>query len=109
MLSKGYCRVKASSILESVIALTIISICLYVAVLIFAVAFSPKTSAKFYVTQQRANELFYELQVGEDSLIENLNAEIETGLLKKHLMQVNITVSDSLDSKLERNYYLNAE
>lgn len=109
MLLKRYCKVKASSILESVIALTIISICLYVAVLIFAVAFSPKTSAKFYITQQRANELFYEIQVGKDSLMENLNAEVETELLQQHLTKVNIVFKDSLNSKWERSYYLNAE
>ncbi|MFH6996237.1 hypothetical protein, partial [Flavobacterium sp. FlaQc-48] len=68
VLSKKYYELPANSLLESVIALTIISICLYFAIMIFASVYTPKTSAKFYSTQNKVNELFYLSELKNDSI-----------------------------------------
>lgn len=73
-LSKGY--FKANSILESVIALSIISICLYIAVIVFSQVFSPRTSAKYYASQNRVGELFFLFEIVQY----NKSYDIQTGL-----------------------------
>lgn len=68
MLLKKFFNLAANSILESVIALTIISVCLYFAIMIFASVYTPKTSAKFYSTQNKLNEIFYLAELKSDSV-----------------------------------------
>lgn len=106
---KKYCSVKANSILESVIALTIISICLYFAILIFASVFTPRTSAKFYNTQNKVNELFFLSQLKNDSLqyeSPNENLLIEEEIVNDHLKKISVQYKDSTQFKFEKSFYV---
>jgi len=106
---KKYYSVKANSILESVIALTIISICLYFAILIFASVFTPRTSAKFYSTQNKVNELFFLSQLKNDSLqyeSANENLLIEEEIVNDHLKKISIQYKDSTQFKFEKSFYV---
>lgn len=106
---KKYCSLKANSILESVIALTIISICLYFAILIFASVFTPRTSAKFYSTQNKVNELFFLSQLKNDSLqyeTSNENLLIEEEIVNDHLKKISVQYKDSTQFKFEKSFYV---
>lgn len=106
---KKYYSVKANSILESVIALTIISICLYFAILIFASVFTPRTSAKFYNTQNKVNELFFLSQLKNDSLqYESSNEDllIEEEIVNDHLKKISVQYKDSTQFKFEKSFYV---
>lgn len=109
VLSKRFCNLPANSILESVIALTIISICLYFAVLIFASVYTPKTSAKFYGTQNKVNELFYLSELKSDSISnegEDENLLIEEETVNDNLKKISIKYKDSTQFKFEKNFYV---
>ncbi|KIA97311.1 hypothetical protein OA93_15415 [Flavobacterium sp. KMS] len=105
MLSKKYYKLPANSILESVIALTIISICLYFAVMIFASVYTSKTSANFYCTQNMVNEIFFLKEIENDSL-PNKNILIEEELLSKDLKKISVTFKDSTRFKFEKSFYV---
>jgi hypothetical protein len=107
VLSKRYYKLSANSILESVIALTIISVCLYFAILIFASVYTPKTSAKFYSTQNKVNELFYLSELESDSLSgENENMLIEEETVNDNLKKISIQYKDSTQFKFEKSFYV---
>ncbi|WP_269234885.1 hypothetical protein [Flavobacterium flavigenum] len=109
VLSKKYYKLAANSILESVIALTIISICLYFAVMIFASVYTPKTSAKFYSTQNKVNELFYLSQLKSDSLSnesEDENLLIKEENINAELKKISIDYKDSAQFKFQKSFYV---
>ncbi|MFB3389834.1 hypothetical protein [Flavobacterium sp. LAR06] len=107
VLSKRYYKLSANSILESVIALTIISVCLYFAVLIFASVYTPKTSAKFYGTQNKVNELFYLSELESDSISgENENLLIEEETVNDNLKKISVEYKDSTHFKFEESFYV---
>ena len=100
---------KANSILESVIALTIISICLYFAVMIFATVFTPRTSAKFYTTQNKVNELFFIVQLKKDSLkfeAENKNITIQEEDINESLKKITLNYKDSSHIHIDKSFYI---
>jgi hypothetical protein len=105
---KKCCKVNANSLLESVIALTIISVCLYFAVMIFASVYTPKTSAKFYSTQNKVNELFYLSQIKSDSISndENENLLIEEETINENLKKISVQYKDSSQFKFEKSFYV---
>ncbi|WP_431244373.1 hypothetical protein ACQ9BO_08680 [Flavobacterium sp. P21] len=104
---KKYCNLSANSLLESVIALTIISICLYFAVLIFASVYTPKTSAKFYSTQNKVNELFYLSELENDSIRnENEKIRIEEEVINENLKKIAVEYKDSIQFKFEKSFYV---
>lgn len=98
---------KANSILESVIALAIISICLYIAMMVYANVFSKKTSIVAYSQQNKMNEMFYLLQVSDDSLQtvneENINIE----WINTNLQEITIESADSSDYGIKKHFYIN--
>lgn len=107
VLSKRYYNLPANSILESVIALTIISICLYFAVMIFASVYTPKTSSKFYGTQNKVNEIFYLSELKSDSLFnENENLLIEEESINDNLKKISVQYKDSTQFKFEKSFYV---
>ncbi|HEX7871028.1 MAG TPA: hypothetical protein VF455_13045 [Chryseobacterium sp.] len=109
VLSKKYYNLPANSILESVIALTIISICLYFAVMIFASVYTPKTSAKFYSTQNKVNELFYLSELKNDSISnenDNENLLIEEESINERLKKISVHYKDSTQFKFEKSFYV---
>jgi hypothetical protein len=106
---KKYYRIKANSILESVIALTIISICFYFTTLIFATVFRPRTSTKFYNTQNKVNELFFLSQLKNDSLLnenENENLSIEEEYINENLKKTTIRFKDSTQIEFEKSFFI---
>ncbi|WP_300568520.1 hypothetical protein [Flavobacterium sp.] len=106
---KKYCNLKANSILESVIALTIISICLYFAIMIFAAVFTPRTSTKFYDTQNKINELFFLAQLKNDSLIyenEDDKLLIEEENIDDDLKKITIQYKDSTRYQFDKSFYV---
>jgi len=132
LLKKYY---KANSIIESVIALTIISICIYIAIMVYANVFSPKTSIHQYSRQNKINEQFYLLQLQEEVPIEthikknissdemkkwvpdnqNLNTISEENIettenwLNTYLKKVTITYKDSLSSNGSKTVYIHTD
>lgn len=107
---KKYCNLKANSILESVIALTIISICLYLAIMIFAAVFTPRTSAKFYGTQNKVNELFFLAQLKNDSLSNENDDEnlitTEEEVVNEGVKMISVSYKDSIQFKFEKSFYV---
>lgn len=109
VLSKKCYKLPANSILESVIALTIISICLYFAIMIFASVYTPKTSAKFYGTQNKVNELFYLSELKSDSIAnesENENLLINEETVNDNLKKISVEYKDSTQYKFEKSFYV---
>lgn len=108
---KKYCSIKANSILESMIALTIISVCLYFAIMIFTAVFTPRTAAKFYDTQNRVNELFFLTQLKTDSLTDENNDEnliMEKEGINDGVEKITIQYKDSTQFKFEKSFYVQA-
>lgn len=109
---KKYCSLKANSILESVIALCIISVCLYIAIMIFAAVFSSRTSAKFYNTQNKVNELFYLSQLRNDSLTNESKDEnliIGEEVINDGLKKIEVRYKDSSQFQFEKSFYVQSD
>jgi hypothetical protein len=106
---KRYCSLRAGSILESVIALCIISICLYIAVLIFAAVFTPRTSTQFYNNQNKVNELFYLYQLRNDSLMrenENPNLSVTEEPVNGKVKKISVHFKDSTKYQFKKSFYV---
>lgn len=109
VLLKKYYRFQANSILESVIALTIISVCLYFSIMIFARIYTPSTSMKFYTTQNKTNEFIFLKEIRNDSLTEeneNINFQIEEEVLNTNLKRISIMPKDSTQFKFKKSFYV---
>ncbi|OWP84755.1 hypothetical protein BWK59_03560 [Flavobacterium davisii] len=104
---KNLSKLRANSILESVVALCIISICLYIAMVVFSVVLSPKASPKFYNTQHKVNELFYLAQVNSDSFhTQAEEIDIEEEMATGQVKQWKVTYKDSTNQIFEKQFYL---
>lgn len=103
LLKKHY---KANSLLESVIALTIISICIYISIMVYANVFSPKTSTLYYSHQNKINEQFFLLQLQEE--ITASSVKIEENWLNTNLKEVQVKFTDSLATEMNKTFYINA-
>lgn len=105
---KRYFSYSANSILESVIALSIISICLYIALLVYASVFSPKTAPKFYNSRNQADEQFFLMQLNNDSLQNNPdeNLIVEEEYINASLKKVTLKRKDSLQAVSRKSYFI---
>jgi hypothetical protein len=105
---KKYFRVSGNSILESVIALSIISICLYVALLVYASVFSPRTSPRYYMSRNQMDELFFLIQVQEDSLNGVVSDSIimEEDFLNANLKKITVRNRDTLKAVSGKEFYI---
>ncbi len=106
---RKYCNLKANSILESMIALCIISVCLYIAIMIFAAVFTPRTSAKFYDTQNKVNELFFLAQLKNDSIkneTDQNNLILEEEIVNDGVKKIIIQYKDSTKFQFEKSFYI---
>jgi len=101
-------RVSGNSILESVIALSIISVCLFIALLVYASVFSQKTSPRFYNSRNQTDELFFLMQVQDDSLAngDDENIIVEEEFLNANLKKVTVKRKDSIQAVAEKSYYI---
>lgn len=108
-LLKSLCKITANSLLESVVALSIISVCLYIAIMVYATVFSPKTSAKYYNSQNKTSEAFYAIQLAQDSITadyDTANWEIEEEESTGNLKKVTVKYKDSVMSYPEKSFYI---
>lgn len=103
LLKKYY---EADSLLESVIALTIISICIYITIIVYANIFSPKTSTLYYSHQNKINEQFFLLQLGEEITSDNII--LKENWLNTNLKEVEIKYTDSSNATIRNTFYINA-
>jgi hypothetical protein len=77
--------------------------------MIFASVYTPKTSAKFYSTQNKVNEIFYLSELKIDSIIngsENENLLIEEETVNESLKKISIQYKDSSQFKFEKSFYV---
>lgn len=70
-------RIKASSLLESVIALSIVSICIFISVLIVSTVYNNSTSPRFYESRNKAQVLFFMYQIYSDSITDDFDKDIQ--------------------------------
>ncbi len=105
---KKYCNLSANSILESVIALSIIAVCLYIAVLVYATVFTPKTAPKFYNSRNRINELYYLMELNPDTVATMVSDDlkINSEWINPNLQQVEIIYKDSSGVMIKNNFYV---
>ncbi|AWM15201.1 hypothetical protein DI487_15935 [Flavobacterium sediminis] len=96
---------KANSIIESVMALTIISICIYIAILVYANVFTPKTSMAHYSKQNILSRQFYELQLQEE-LPNTAIISVEENWLNTNLKEVTVQYKDSIDKSIQKQFYI---
>ena len=107
--SRKYFRLRANSLLESVLALSIISICLYIAIMVFAAIFTPRTSAKFYATQNNVNAIFFELQAENDSIQQSDAIDFEEEPIENTLKKITVRYKDSTDITYEKHFYVQGQ
>jgi len=108
---RRFYSLQANSLLESVVALSIISVCLYSAIIIYAAIFTPKTSARFYNSFNKTSEVFFTMQLAQDSLIEEYdtyNWEI-TDETQGGLKKITVNYKDSLQSYPQKSFYISNE
>ena len=97
-----------SSILESVMALSIISICLFITLMVYTSVFSVKSSAKFYTGQLHHEAYFYYKLLQSDTLNPNSFDVIneETININPQIKKITIVFQDSLKNKTTTSYFL---
>jgi len=104
---RKYYSLKANSILESVIALCIISVCLYIAIMIFAAVFQPRTSAKFYQEQNKVNEMFFLCQLNDSLYDENgKDLVMEKEDVTAGLQKITVSYKDSSKVEFKKSFYV---
>lgn len=77
--------------------------------MIFAAVYTPKTSAKFYSTQNKVNELFYLSELRSDSISndsEDENLIINEEIINDNLKKISIEYKDSTQFKFEKSFYV---
>jgi hypothetical protein len=99
--------INANSILESVLALTIISICMFIAVMVYATVFNSKNSLAAHLNEAQMQEMYFLMQVRPDSLLQALpkGFDIETGIEGRSRM-CKIKYTGDEYRKMDCTYYL---
>lgn len=106
-LLKKHTSLKANSLFESVIALAIISIGIYAAILVFNQVFANSTSEKFHIEQKNINNMFYEIQLGNDSFQnDDSNYQFEINNYNSELNEYKINYKDSSKLKLKNHFFI---
>jgi type II secretory pathway pseudopilin PulG len=107
-LLRNYCNYKANSLLESVVALSIISVCLYIAVMVYSSVFTARTTARFYIEQNKINEFFFITQIQQDTLLEKFENDnwIITEEPEGKIKKITVKYKDSLQAYPEKSYYI---
>ncbi len=106
-LLKNCFSLKANSIFESVIALSIISVCMFVAIMIYSTVFTPKTSSGYYISKNKADELFFIMQLEQDSAdLNQTNFSIIEEWQSTELKKLTLKANDSTWVNAEKKYYI---
>ena len=109
-LSKNYkIHLKASSLIESVMAIAIISICVFIATLVYAKLLESDYEIAYYKAKQKVSELHY--QTTTEQLFDNDEYDYESFKIKKeveeHSNSINkVTFEIISKSKKEKIFYL---
>ncbi len=77
--------------------------------MIFASVYTPKTSVKFYGTQNKVNEFFYLSELKSDSISnesEDENLLIEEESINDNLKKISVQYKDSTQFKFEKSFYV---
>lgn len=108
--SGKYNKLRASSLLESVIALSIISICLYISIVVYSSVFSAQGSSAFYLSDNEAYELFFMSQVQDDSISEKASGKfvLEEETITPGLKEITISKKDSIGHTPKKHFFINA-
>lgn len=108
-LLKKHINPKASSLLESVVSLSLISICIYVSILVYSLAFNEKITLQSHLNTLESYKIFYESSINEDldtdSIPKSLNYEEEW--LSTDFKLIRIRYNDSVGNHHSRKYYVN--
>lgn len=106
-LLKKYIKQPANSIMESVIALSIVSICIFIALLIYTNVYTPKTAPKFYEFKNRNAELFFMMHFEQDSISSTSDDfQVSEEIINSKLKKVAIQNTDSSHLKIKKSYYI---
>lgn len=102
-------KIRANSLLESVIALSIISICIYMTVLIYATIYQKDTSSTFYQSRNKMQTMFFMLQINPDSVFNDTDGVkiIHEEYLNIDVKLVEMGYTDSIQTLTKRKYYIN--
>lgn len=79
--------------------------------MICSAVFTPKTSTKFYDTQNRINEMFFLAQLKKDSLSnesEDENLIIEEEIVEEGIKKITIRYKDSSQYQFQKAFYVQA-
>ncbi len=77
--------------------------------MIFAAVFTPRTSAKFYNTQNKVNELFFLTQLKNDSIKNETNENnliLEEEIVNDGVKKIIIQYKDSTKFQFEKSFYI---
>lgn len=102
-------KTKAGSIIESVIAMTIIAICLSTALLIYARILDTDHNIAYYRAKQKLKELRWETKADKQFVNEDYN--FETYSIKKEVTKLDnkvylVTYTLQVNSKKEKYQYI---
>lgn len=105
-LLKKHINLSGSSLLESVVSLSIISICLYVTVLVYTTVFNDKTSINYHSKTLECYSVFYNslIENNNDTLIKNIQFEEEW--ITSDLKIIKMNFIDSTGNHYIRKYYV---
>ncbi len=79
-------KLKGSSIIESVIAMTVIAICLSIAIVVYSRVLTSDNNTAFYMGQQKVKELLLEVEETNSFLDEDF--DFETYKIQKRVEKV---------------------
>ena len=100
--------INGSSILESVIALSVLSVVVYLSISIFSNCYSLIETVESTIDRQKARALFYEYQFIDRYNLKDLERiNIDDQMVSTNLTKLTITVIDSIKDANTKIYYIN--
>lgn len=99
--------IKANSMLESVIAIALISACIYISLLVCNQVFSKKLEEDINFEEKKMNNIFYELQVGTDSIYNSNIYSIDEQNDGVNMKIININPMEGAKVKNKKQFYVN--
>lgn len=103
---KKHINPKASSLLESVVSLSLISICIYISILVYSLAFNEKISLQSHLNTLEGYRMFYEPDATEDLDSVSKYLTYTEEWFSTDLKLVQIRYKDSTGNHHGRKYYV---
>ena len=107
-LLKSY-KVKGSSILESVVAIAIISICVFIASLVYVTLLDTDYNIAYYKARQQVNKMYYdalENELFEDEIVKKEGYHITKTVKEETALVKRVTFVIQAHKKKETIHYL---